>query len=710
VNARHSGSTPIATGVGVSGTPISPPSVRRWRPEYIPAYLSNGLVGIRAGKCPLTDGLAVVSGLAAIHPTDKVEGFARGPYPFGGDIGIDDVKLSARPDQLRLVSQEYDFSCGELRTELRLIADRVTAEIKIVTFCSRTRPTVVAQETRVRVDAACDLSLTAKLDPSGIDGRWLLRETGVPGTEKEVVDGSLLWEPPGAIARCGAAYWTELVGEPRAKVSRDEHTERAPLSTTYRMRARAGRWYALRQIASLIPSDMHSEPHRQATRMASMAAQDGYDLLRESNAKEWAQIWRGRVVLLGSERRWQALADAAYYYLHAGAHRSSLFSTSMFGLAYWPNYHYYRGQVMWDIEFFAHPILLLTQPRTAEALLNYRSLHLEAAVRNAAMHGQHGAQFPWAATPMHGEEGLRTSAPLVLFEQHVSLCVALAFARQVHVTADDDYLARVAWPVIEEVALWIESRWTRTERGLELCRTLGIAEGRSQPIDNPSYVNMAAIAVLRETAAFAERLGRGDPARWLRLADDIRIPMDEERRVVKSHERFTARATGRNAATPEALAGLFPVGHELDPDTERETIRFYLDRVDPYVGSPMLPPLLGVYAAWIGDRRRSQELFEKGYAEYVNTPFTETDEFSRTRYPDRPRTGPFTANLGGFLTSCVLGLGGLRIDGCDPRSWARRPPAMPAGWDGVEVERLIVGGRDVHLVAMQGEDRARLEL
>jgi hypothetical protein len=190
------------------------------------------------------------------------------------------------------------------------------------------------------------------------------------------------------------------------------------------------------------------------------------------------------------------------------------------------------------------------------------------------------------------------------------------------------------------------------------------------------------------------------------MADEIRIPIDEDRRVVKNHERFTARPTGRAAATPEALAGLFPVGHRLDPEVERATIKFYLDRVDPYLGSPMLPPVLGVYAAWIGDRKRSQELFEKGYAEYINEPFTETDEFSRTRFGDQPRKGPFTANLGGFLQACVLGLSGLQINSCDPNTWAVRPPAMPAGWDGVEVERIVAGGRDVHLIAKQGQERA----
>ena len=69
----------------------------------------------------------------------------------------------------------------------------------------------------------------------------------------------------------------------------------------------------------------------------------------------------------------------------------------------------------------------------------------------------------------------------------------------------------------------------------------------------------------------------------------------------------------------------------------RETIRFYLDRADPYVGSPMLPATLGVHAAYLGDRRRAQQLLETGYGEYIFGPYNETDEFSRTRCGDQPR-------------------------------------------------------------------------
>src|SRR5207237_3992525 len=94
--------------------PISPPPVRDYKPEYIPAYLSNGLIGLRVGRIPLVEGLAMVNGLAAVHPTDRVESFARAPYPLAGDIAIDRVKLSERMDLARFVEQRYDFSAGEL--------------------------------------------------------------------------------------------------------------------------------------------------------------------------------------------------------------------------------------------------------------------------------------------------------------------------------------------------------------------------------------------------------------------------------------------------------------------------------------------------------------------------------------------------------------------------------------------------------------------
>ena len=103
----------------------------------------------------------------------------------------------------------------------------------------------------------------------------------------------------------------------------------------------------------------------------------------------------------------------------------------------------YRGQVMWDIEAFAHPPLLLTQPDAARALLRYRTRHLDGAELNAALNGYAGLQFPWASSPLEGEEAIPTDAPLVTVEEHVNQAIANAFARQAQVTGDSDFFAGV---------------------------------------------------------------------------------------------------------------------------------------------------------------------------------------------------------------------------------------------------------------------------
>ncbi len=688
--------------------PISPPPLRRWRPEYIPAYLSNGVIGLRAGPIPLIEGVAIVNGLAAVDPVEKGEGFARGPYPIGGDLEIDGARLSRLPGQSELVEQAYDFASGELTSRFRFRSGETTASVEVLTFCSRSLPTVVLQDVQVRVDRPCRLVITAKVDPTGISGTWRSRETTTPDADKPVVDGSMLWETQGGLSTCGAAYITRFEGGDGVERQREEHDELAPLSTSYVMQARPERRYVLRQYTSLVPSQAHHEPHRQATRLVGMAAQRGFEQLRDENRGAWEEIWKGRINLIGADQRWQALADAAYYYLHASAHSSSLFSTSMFGLAYWPNYHYYRGHVMWDIEAFTFPTLLLTAPESAYALLEYRVQRMQAAERNAAMYGYRGLQFPWASGPRHGEEVIRLSAPHLVFEQHISLSVANAFAQYVHATGDEDYLRETAWPVLEGVANWLVSRAVKTERGYEIKQVIGVAE-QTDPVDNNAYVNMAASMVLQEAAAFACRLRRPDADRWNEIARGMYLPVDTDRRIILNHDRYSPQDKGVAASTPEALAGLFPFNYPVEGPLERGTIEFYLERAGEFVGYPMLSALLGTYAARLGNRTEALHWFERGYADFIEDPFTETNEFSRKRFPDKPRTGPFMANLGGFLMSCLYGMAGLQLGPEEPAEWCRRPVVLPEGWEAVEVDRIFVRGRPAHLLARHGAPHATLE-
>jgi glycosyl hydrolase family 65 len=652
---------------------------------------------------PFLGGTAIVNGLASIQVDEGVEGFARAPFPLAGDLQVGTYSLRDLQDRARLLEQTYDFSCGELTTVWQFAAPDATVSARTLTFCSRSRPTLCLQETELSVDRPCRLRLAAMVDPAEVPGRFKVREAQVPAGGNEYVDGCLEWATPGELTTCGAAYHTSFAGPAEATKTKEARNSLAPLTTAYEFGAVPGETYRLRQLTSLVTSQANDLPHREATRLAAAGALVGHESLRADNRATWQDLWRGRVVLLGADRSWQARADAAYYYLHASAHASSLYSTSMFGLAYWPNYHYYRGQVMWDIEAFALPALLLSAPAAAHALLKFRLRHVNAAEQNAALNGYRGLQFAWAASPLTGQEAVRTDAPLVTLEQHVNMAVAHAFALYANVTGDAEFARDSAWEILRGVALWIQSRADETERGLEIRHTLGFAEQRRSPVDNDAYVNMAAAVVLNEAADLAERLEqRPEAAAWRAAAERLHLPIDSQRGVVRNHDRFTPEEDGVAGAVPEALGGLFPFGYRLDPQTERSTIDFYLGRVEPYLGYPMFNAPLGVFAAWNGDRTRSAELFQAGFGDYFNAPFGEIDEYSRARNPEKPVVGPFTANLGGFLTSCLYGLPRMFPDPGEPAGWFRGAAAMPELWDAVEVERLWIRGAASSLRARHG--------
>jgi protein-glucosylgalactosylhydroxylysine glucosidase len=683
-------------------TPISPSPLTEYRPEFLPAYLGNGVVGLRVPRIPQIEGVAILNGFSGIDGDSGAEGFARAPYPLAGDVEVNHVSLKMAPERAQLREQSYDFGKGELRTVFDFDAGDVRAELEVLTFCSRTMPTLVLQELRVSVSQACDVVLTAGVETKGVPGTMKARSTRTRGSEGEPVDGSLRWESHGAIGLAGVAYVTELGGV-EAQRSVDER-ELAPLATHYSFRGRSGRRYRLRQIASVVPSTMHQQPDLQAVRLVYAGTERGFDRLRTENAAAWDDIWLGRIQVDAPER-WQALLDAAYFYLQTSVHASSPASTSLFGLAYWPNYHYYRGHVMWDIEMFAVPPLVLTNPEAARSLLDYRAERLQAARHNASMSGYRGAQFPWESSPRYGEESAPGEGAASAHEHHVSMDVAFAFSQFLHATHDWEWGRKRAWDVLAEIAAWIASRGVETERGFEIREVNGIAE-RKENVDNNAFVNMGAAVALREAVLLAPPLGHAADPRWEDLAQSIFLQIDRNG-VIRNHDQY--RPSEEKGETPEAAAGLFPLTFECGPAVERATLAYYLGLADKYVGAPMLSALLGVYAARLGDRDHALELFERGYADFVIDPFALTTEYAPAIFPEQPIAGPFTANLGGFLTSCLYGLPGIQLGPGQPEGWCTRPVTLPKGWSELSIDRVWARGRAFRLSARHGDTHAVLE-
>src|SRR4051812_40513540 len=243
-------------------TPMSPGPVRDLADDRLPAYVSNGVVGLRLPQIPWFGGLAVLNGLAGVHPVASIECVPEVPFPLGGDERANGVWLSAARERGRALQQSYDFASGELTSRFAFDVDGVTATISTITFASRTQPTVVLQESTVEVDRSAAVELRAVLSPDDLDGTLDRREQGVPGGDGAVVDGTMRWCPAGGLSAAGIAYATEFTGTSEHERAFSEERV-GPLHTTYRFRARAGRRYRLRQYASLVPDVVHHDPDRQ---------------------------------------------------------------------------------------------------------------------------------------------------------------------------------------------------------------------------------------------------------------------------------------------------------------------------------------------------------------------------------------------------------------------------------------------------------------
>ena len=647
--------------------PISPPPAKGPLLGELPAYVSNGLIGLRLIDLPLTAGMAIISGFAGDHPERHVEAAAPAPYPLAGDIALNGLWASQTVGSMTPTDQAYDFSAGELTSRFRITLPGGSAAVEVLTFASRTHPTLVCQSVVIDLESACDLAFRARVDTKDVRGDLVERRVDTPGEDPPVCDGSILWRSNGGGGECGIALLTQ--GPEQAARTREPRDTTAPLSTTYRIAAGKGR-HRFTQIASLVPDALHSQPQRQAVRLVAAASGPGFDDLRQRNREAWREIWRGRIRLEGAGDRWQGIADAAFFYLNTSVHASSPASTSIFGLATWRDYHYYFGHVMWDVDAFATPIVGLLQPSAARAMLDFRSKGLEAARKNAQMLGRQGLKFPWEAGPRHGEETAPGAGDAAMREDHVNLHIARAFALFADATGDERFLGAQAWPVLSGIADWIVDR-VEADGARFVFREIGGPAERKQTADNDALTTLAARNVLERATRAAAQLGVSAPQAWSDVAAGLRPTLRSDG-VIADHDGY--RKDEEKGATPGALMGLFPYWADVDPDTAERTLRFYLDQWRDYVGSPMLAALYGVWAAWLGDRDLSLRLQEEGFAAYQSGRFLQTLEYRLDRI-DGVAAGPFFANIGGFITGLLLGLPGLKIDDGDAAPPDSRRPS-----------------------------------
>ena len=64
--------------------PLSPPIVKGSGRQELPAYLANGVIGLRVRDNPLAAGMALLCGFSGLHPVRKIEAAAVAHFPWRG--------------------------------------------------------------------------------------------------------------------------------------------------------------------------------------------------------------------------------------------------------------------------------------------------------------------------------------------------------------------------------------------------------------------------------------------------------------------------------------------------------------------------------------------------------------------------------------------------------------------------------------------------
>ena len=228
----------------------------------------------------------------------------------------------------------------------------------------------------------------------------------------------------------------------------------------------------------------------------------GFDTHHAQNRAVWAERWKSRVVATGPAvtKGVQAGLDASVFNLLSSAHKPSRSSMSIDAYSCTE----YGGHSFWDVDFRLVPPLALLDAPAAAAVQGFRGRKLEEPQTIASLYGVGGAQLPWETAMSDGSDA--TTGGSLWSEQHITLDVALgvfAAARSINSTA---FTRDTAFPVLSNVADWICSRGTWTERGFEVLN-MGGPDETTPKVNNSGFFNVGSMIVLRSAAQLGRQLG-----------------------------------------------------------------------------------------------------------------------------------------------------------------------------------------------------------
>jgi alpha,alpha-trehalose phosphorylase len=288
------------------------------------------------------------------------------------------------------------------------------------------------------------------------------------------------------------------------------------------------------------------------------AREAGWDTVVSEQEQAFAEFWAGADVELdGPVEIQQAVRFGIFHAYQAGvrAEQRAIPAKGLTGTGY-------DGHAFWDSESFVLPLLSATAPEAAADALRWRATTLDLACERARTLRLDGAAFPWRT--IRGQE-CSAYWPAGTAAVHVNADIAVAAARHLWWTGDEDFGRHCALPVFVETArLWMSLGYDGDDGCFHIDGVTGPDEYTAL-VDDNTYTNLMAAQNLRAAADAVRRwpddyeVSPDEPKAWLRAAETMAVPYNEKLRVHEqcrgftSHEKWDFERSAREKEYPLLL-------------------------------------------------------------------------------------------------------------------------------------------------------------
>lgn len=209
----------------------------------------------------------------------------------------------------------------------------------------------------------------------------------------------------------------------------------------------------------------------------------------------------------------------------------------------------YDGHTFWDMESYTLPVLTYIAPEATRDALRWRYSTLDLARARASVLRLSGATFPWRT--IRGEE-CSGYWPAGTAAFHINADIADAVRRYVAATGDAEFESGPGFEIVVETArLWHSLGHHDAEGRFRIDGVTGPDEYTAL-VDNNVFTNLMAARNLRVAADVAVRyperardlsVEQAEIDSWLKAADTMTIPFDDELGVTAQSAGFTRYRT-----------------------------------------------------------------------------------------------------------------------------------------------------------------------